>query len=130
MPSGGKIDATRAPGGERELDSMRVEYTANLSPPGFFLGKVRTGYMPYIGWMDVQVRFFVYFSKTYRARWKKQVTATKEQRPAQAGCTTTTTERRAHRTAHFTAARNPAACIYFIAFRGMRFTDSAVVSKA
>ena len=61
---------------------------------------------------------------------KSKVTATKEQRTAQAGCTTTTTERRAHRTAHFTAARNPAACIYFIAFRGMRFTDSAVVSKA
>ena len=33
---------------------------------------------------------------------KSKVTATKEQRTAQAGCTTTTTERRAHRTAHFT----------------------------
>ena len=42
----------------------------------------------------------------------------------------TSTERRAHRTAHFTAARNPAACIYFGAFRRMRLTHSAVVSKA
>ena len=40
---------------------------------------------------------------------KSKVTATKEQRTAQASRTTTTTERRAHRTAHFTAARNPAA---------------------
>ena len=68
-----------------------------------------------MGWMDVLVRVFVYFSKTYSVHVGKAVTATKEQRTAQAGCTTTTTERRAHRTAHFTAARNPAACMYFIA---------------
>ena len=61
---------------------------------------------------------------------KSKVTVTKEKRTTQAGCTTTTTERRAHRKAHLTAARNPAACIYFIAFGGMRFTHSAVGSKA
>ena len=122
MESGGKFDATHAPGRGLELDKVCVWSTANLSPPGFFLGKVLTAYMRYMGWMHVLVRVFVYFSKTYIVHvGKSKVTATKEQRTAQAGCTTTTTERRAHRTAHFTAARNPAACIYFIAFRGMRF---------
>ena len=32
MPSGGKVDATQAPGGGiRELDSMRVEYSEHLA---------------------------------------------------------------------------------------------------
>ena len=114
----------------RELDSMHVEYSEPLSPPGFFLGKLRTGFMRYTGWMDVLVRVFVYISEKYRARWKSEVTATKEQRTPQAGSTTTSTERRAYLTAHFTAARNPAARIYFIDFRGMRLTHSAVVSQA
>ena len=60
---------------------------------------------------------------------KCTVTATKAHRRAQAGWTSTTTRRRAHRTALFTAARNPAACIYFSAFRRMRLTHSTVVSK-
>ena len=33
-----------------------VQSTANLSPLGLFLGKVSTGRMRYIGWMDVLVR--------------------------------------------------------------------------
>ena len=66
MPSCGKTDATHAPGKGGELDK------ANLSPPGFFLGKVRTGSIRYREWIDVLVRVFAYFSKTYRARWKKQ----------------------------------------------------------
>ena len=47
MPSGGKIDATHAPGRGGELDKVCVydKSTANLSAPGFFLGKVRTGRM-------------------------------------------------------------------------------------
>ena len=52
--------------------TVSVWSTANLSPPGLLLGKVRTGYVRYMGWMDVLVRVFVYFSKTYRTRWKKQ----------------------------------------------------------
>ena len=76
------------------------------------------------------VRVLFYFSKKYRGLWKKQVTTTEEQRTKQAGCTTTGTEERAHGTAPFTAARKPAACIYFSAFRRMQLTHSAVVSKA
>ena len=36
--------------------TVRVQSTANLSPLGRFLGKVRTGHMRYIGWIDVLVR--------------------------------------------------------------------------
>ena len=81
-------------------------------------------------WMDVLVRVLFISEKNIVDVGKSKVAATKEQREAQAGCTTTSTERRAHRTAHFTAAKNPAACIYFSSFRRMRFTHSAVVSKA
>ena len=80
--------------------------------------------------MNVLVRVLFYFSKKYRGLWKKQVTTTEEQRTKQAGCTTTGTEERAHGTAPFTAARKPAACIYFSAFRRKRFTYNAVVSQA
>ena len=74
---------------------------------------------------------FVCFPKKYRGRWKNQVTTTKEQRTTQAGCTKTSTEGRApYRTAHLTAAEKPSACVYFSAFRRMRFTYSAVVSNA
>ena len=38
-----KIDATYAPGMGGEFDKVCLSSTANLSPPGFFLGKVRTG---------------------------------------------------------------------------------------
>ena len=84
--------------------------------------------------MDVLVRtHFVYFSKksSIRGGWKtKSQRTTKEQQTAQATRTTTRTERHAHRTEHFLAARNPASCTYFSAFRQMRLTHSAVVSKA
>ena len=65
--------------------------------------------MRYIGWMDVLVRVLFISGKNIVDVGKSKVTATKEQRTAQAGRTTTTTERRAHRIAHFTAAKNPAA---------------------
>ena len=87
--------------------------------------------MRYIGWMDVLVRVWFISKKIIVAVGKIKVTTTKEQRTSRvrndqhrAACT------RAHRTAHFTAGRNPAACIYFSAFRRMQFTHSAVVSKA
>ena len=73
---------------------------------------------------------FVYFSKKITGHWKRTIQTTKEQRTVQTACTTTGTERRAHRTAHFVAARNPAACIYFSAFRRMRLTHNALVRKA
>ena len=72
---------------------------------------------------------FVNFSKKIVAVEKSKVMIRKEQRTARAGRTPTSTERRAHRTAHFAAARNPATCIYFSAVRRMRLTQSAVVSK-
>ena len=102
----------------------------NLSPLGFFLGKVRTGHTRYTGWMDMLVRVWFISEKNIVDVGKSKVTATKEQRTAQAGCTMTTTERRAHRTANFTAARNSAAYIYFIAFRRTWLTHSAVVGMA
>ena len=127
MPSSGTIDATHAPGRGGELDkrdACRVR-TANLSPPGFFLGKVRTGHLRYIRWVDVVVRVLFISPNIIVAVGKSKVTTTKEQRTAQAGCTTTSTERRAHRTAH--CLQQPG---NFSAFRQMRFTHSAVVSKA
>ena len=60
---------------------------------------------------------------------EKAVTSTKEQRTTQSRYTTTSTEGRVHRAAHFTAAGKPAACIYFYAFRRMQLTHSTVVSK-
>ena len=99
--------------------------------PGFFLGKVRTGHMWYIGWMDVLVRILFISPKIAVAVGKGKVKTTKQQRTEQqAGCTTTTTERRAHRAAHFIAARNPAACIYFSTFRWMRLAHSTAISEA
>ena len=80
--------------------------------------------------MDVLVRVLFVSRKSIVDVGKSKVTATKEQRTTQAGGTTTSTERHAHSTAHFTVARNPAASIYISAFRRMRFTHSAVVSKA
>ena len=127
MPSGGKNDATHAPGRGEELDKVCVQGTANLSPPGFFLGKVRTGHMR---WITVFVRVLFISQKNLVPVGKSKVKDNKEQRTTQAGCTTTNTEGRAHRTAHFTAAGKPTACIYFGAFRRMRLTHSAVVSKA
>ena len=86
--------------------------------------------MRYIGWMDILVRVLFISPQNVVDFGKSKATSTKEPRTAQAGCTTTSTERRAHRTAHFTAARNPAACIYFSACARVRFTHRAVISKA
>ena len=81
-------------------------------------------------WTNVLVRVLFISQKNIVAVGKRKVTTTKEQRTTQAGCTTTSTEGRAHSAAQFTAARKPAACMYFSAFRRMRLTHSAVVSKA
>ena len=91
--------------------------------------------MRYIGWIDVLVhtylvRVLFISQKNIVAVGKSKVTTTKEQRTTQAWCATSSTETRAHRTAHFTATRKPASCIYFSAFSRMRLTHSAVVSKA
>ena len=60
--------------------------------------------------MDVLVRVLFVSRKSIVDVGKSKVTATKEQRTAQTGgLHNDTTKRRAHRTAHFTAARNPAA---------------------
>ena len=88
--------------------------TVNLSPPEFFLGKVRTGHMR---WMDPLVRVLFVSQKQIVAVGKSKVTTTKEQRTTQAGCTTISTGTGAHRTAHFTAT------VYFSAFRRMRRTQ-------
>ena len=85
--------------------------------------------MRYIGWMVVLVRVLSISGTNIVDVGKSEATATKEQRTAQAGCPTTSTGRRAHRTGALTAARNPAACLYIGAFRRMRFTLSAVVNK-
>ena len=52
--------------------------TANLSPPGRFLGNVSTGHIRYTGWMGVLVRFCVYLSKECRGRRKKKIAGNKK----------------------------------------------------
>ena len=41
---------------------MRVEYSEPLAP-WVFIGKVRTGHMRYIGWMDVMYVFCLFLKK-------------------------------------------------------------------
>ena len=67
---------------------------------------------------------FVYFKNNIVAIGKISVTTTKQQRIAQAGCTTTSTEQRAHCTEHCTVARNLAACNIF-----QRLPSDAVYSQ-
>ena len=129
MPSGGTIDAAHAPGTGEKLQRMRVKCSEPLAVWSF-PRQVRTGNVRYIRWMNVFVRVVFISQNNIAADGKDKVTTTKEQRAAQAGRTTTSTERRAHRTAPFTAARNPTACIYFGAFRRMWYTHCAGVSKA
>ena len=71
--------------------------------------------------------FCLFLKKNIVAVGKSKVTI--EEQRTQARCTTTSTEERAHHTAHFTAAGKPAACTYFSAFSRIRLTHSAVVRK-
>ena len=80
--------------------------------------------------MDVLARVLHMSQKQIVVIGKSEVTTKNDQGTNQAGCTTTSTERRAQRTASFTAAGKATACIYFSAFRRMRLTHSAVMSKA
>ena len=68
-----------APGMRGELDKVYVYWyiTTNLSPPGLFLGKVRTGHMR---WMHLLVRVLFIFQKQIVAVGKGKVTTTKEHR--------------------------------------------------
>ena len=50
-----KLALHMLPEGEESWTSMRVEYSEPLAA-WIFLGKVRTGRMRYIGWMDVLLR--------------------------------------------------------------------------
>ena len=127
MPSGGKINVTFSRKGRRIRQSMRVEHSEPLAFWTFPRLRTHESYA-----VDGCVRTcFDYFSKTIS--WivgKNKATTRKEQRTTETGCTANRTDRRANRTAHFTAARKSAACIYFSAFRQMRLAHSAVVSKA
>ena len=71
MPSDRKIDARRAPGRGRELDSMRAEYSELLAA-WILPSKIRTGDMRYIGWMDVLVCVLFIAQTKYSGRCKKQ----------------------------------------------------------
>ena len=127
MPSGGKINVTFSRKGRRIRQSMRVEHSEPLAFWTFPRLRTHESYA-----VDGCVRTcFDYFSKTIS--WivgKNKATTRKEQRTTETGCTANRTDRRANRTAHFTAARKSAACIYFSAFRQMRLAHSAVVNKA
>ena len=59
MPSGGKINATHAPGRGRELDSMPVEYSEPLT--AWIFPRQRTHGSYAVHMVDVLVRVFVYF---------------------------------------------------------------------
>ena len=94
MPSSEKVDATHAPERGGELDKVFVQSTANLSPPEFFLGKVRTGHMR---WMNECARtrfFFFFFSIVAGGKAKSRQQKNNEQhkqgaqRPAQRGVRT------------------------------------------
>ena len=76
--------------------------------------------------MRVRVLFII--SQTNRGRWKKQSHDNKRTTTNTSKAHNDNTERGAHITAHFTAARNPTASIYFGAIRRMRLTHSAVVN--
>ena len=129
MPGGGKINATHDPGREGELVSMRVAYSEPLVAWIFPRQVTHGSYSIHRVDGCARTRVVYVSSKFVVNVEKSKVTATQEQRTTLAGCTTTSTDRGAHYTAHFTAAGNPAACIHFSAFRRMRFTDSAVVCK-
>ena len=92
-----------------------LQSTANLSRPGFFLGKLRTCHMRYIiGWIGC-ARTFCLFHQKHVTVGKTNLTTTTQQQTAQAACTTTSTGRHAHRTAHFVAARIPPQPVYISA---------------
>ena len=77
--------------------------------------------------MNVFVRVLFISQKIIEAVGKSNVTTTIEQRTTQAGCTTSSTEGCAHRTAHFTAAGKP---LHLFQRLRMQLAHSAVVSKA
>ena len=71
MRSGGKIDATQAPGRGGGLDSMRVEYSEPLAAWVFPRQGTHGSYA--VHRMDGYPRTrFVYFSSKCRGLWKKQ----------------------------------------------------------
>ena len=70
MPSGGKIYVTHAPG-RGELDGMRVEYSEPLAAWIFPRQGTHGSYAVHRVDGCARTRF-VYFSKKYRGRWKKQ----------------------------------------------------------
>ena len=121
-----------APGrGIRELDSMRVEYSEPLA--AWIFPRQGTHGLYAVHGVDgcARTRFCLFLKNiSYtleKARLRQQKNSEQHrqaaQRPPQSGVHT------AQHTSQ-TVARNPAACIYFIACRGMRFTHGAVVSKA
>ena len=107
MESGGNIDATHHVM-LREGEENWIKYACRVSEPLaasiFPMGKVRTGHMRR---MNVLVRVLFISQKNIVAVGKSEVTTTKEQRTTQAGCTTASTEGRAHRTAHLQLPGNP-----------------------
>ena len=104
MPIGEKIKLTpHMRREEGESWTVWVYSTANLSPPGFFLGKVRTGHMRYLvhslDRLDgcARTRLFISQKKVVAVGKSKDTTTTKNneqhkqgaQRPAQRGVHTT-----------------------------------------
>ena len=106
---------------------MRVEYSQPLAA-WIFPRQGTHGSYAVDGWM-CSCAFCLFLENKSWPLEKAKSRQRKRQR-TQAACTTTSTKRRVHCTVHFTAARKPTACICFSAFRRMRLTHSAVVSKA
>ena len=130
MPSGGKNDATHAPGRGEELDKVCVQGTANLSPPGFFLGKVRTGHLR---WMNVLVRVLFISQKNIVAVGKRR--SHDDKRTMNNTIRVHNDQHRGACTPHSTLyscqeTRSLHTSVYSSAFRRVRLTHSAVVSKA
>ena len=101
---------------------------------GFFLGKATHVCGTQFGGARTR---FVYFSKITwpleREEKSRRQQKKNNQQHKQAACTTTSTERLAHRTAYFSSSEDSSSlytAVYFSAFRWMRLTHGAVVSKA
>ena len=122
MPSGGKIDATHAPGRGGELDRISVEYSEPLAAWILLRQGTHGSYAAQTVDGCARTRF-VYFSNKYRGCWKKQMSRQQNNnRQHRAACTPHSTL--------YSSQESRSLQIFQRFFRWMRFTHSAVVSNA
>ena len=111
-----------------------LKITANLSRPRFFSAKLRTYHMRYIVWRMCSYAF-VYFLLNHVAVGKRKVETTRIERPTARTSGVHNDHHRAVCTPHSTLcssedSRSLYTAVSFGAFRRVRLTHSAAVSKA